>query len=53
MLIKPAIKNEASKPLSSNNEIKNGNKQITNNAYVNEEGTNSSSRKDLKYTACA
>ena len=53
VLIKPATRNEASNPLRPYNEIINGSKQITKNAYVNEDGTNSSLRKDLRYTACA
>lgn len=51
VLINPATRNEASSPLRPYNEIINGNKKITKNAYVNEDGTNSSLRKDLRYTA--
>ena len=48
VLIKPAIRYEASSPFKPYNEIIKGNKQITINAYANEDGTNSSLRKDLR-----
>ena len=53
VLIKPATRNEASSPLRPYNEIINGNKQITKNAYVNEDGTNSFFKKRSKiYCLC-